>query len=122
MPAIVATKTRNWPAATLDSEVAAIRISRFVEASDVKITARISVAFLALLGAVAGNTTGQDIAKEPVVWQVDQLERIGGHQATIVGAPRVVETEGEKAVQFDGKGDAIFLDVNPLAGLKQFTV
>jgi hypothetical protein len=53
---------------------------------------------------------------------VDQLDRLGEHKTTVVGAPRVIETKDGKAVQFDGKGDALFVDVNPLAGLKQFTV
>jgi hypothetical protein len=58
---------------------------------------------------------------KPVVWNLDNLERIGGHQVTIVGKPRVIDTESGKAIEFGGKEDAIYVPANPLAGLKQFT-
>ncbi|QDU31316.1 hypothetical protein ETAA8_64690 [Anatilimnocola aggregata] len=61
-------------------------------------------------------------AKQSVVWQLDNLEKIGGNKVTLVGKPRVIETEKGKAIEFDGKGDALYLDTNPLAGLKEFTV
>jgi len=57
-----------------------------------------------------------------VVWNLDNLESIGGHRVTVVGKPLVIETERGKALQFDGRGDGIFVDANPLAGLKEFTV
>lgn len=60
-------------------------------------------------------------AAETVVWNFDNLETIGGQRVTVVGKPRVIETERGKAIEFDGKGDALYLDANPLAGLKQFT-
>jgi hypothetical protein len=56
------------------------------------------------------------------VWRFDNLTSIGGHAVTLAGAPRVVETEAGKAIEFNGVNDGIFFDVNPLAGLKQFTV
>ena len=55
------------------------------------------------------------------VWNLDNLESIGGHDVTVVGKPRVIETDRGKAIEFDGRGDALFVDANPLAGLKQFT-
>jgi hypothetical protein len=69
-----------------------------------------------------GWSTFAAAADEPVVWDVDRLDRLGGHQTTVVGEPKVIETKDGKAVQFGGKGDALFLEANPLAGLKQFTV
>lgn len=62
-----------------------------------------------------------DPSAESVVWNVDNLESIGGHAVTVVGAPRVIDTERGKAIEFDGRGDALFVDANPLAGLAQFT-
>lgn len=57
--------------------------------------------------------------EEPVVWRVDNLARIGGRPpAEILGAPRVADGTAE----FDGGRDGILLDVNPLAGLRAFTV
>lgn len=58
-------------------------------------------------------------AEEPVVWRIDQTREVGGHPvAELLGAPRVVDG----ALEFDGKGDGLFLDVNPLAGRREFTV
>jgi hypothetical protein len=57
----------------------------------------------------------------PVTWNLDRLDSIGGYAATTVGSPRLIETPQGKAIEFDGKGDGIFLDTNPLAGLKEFT-
>jgi hypothetical protein len=51
------------------------------------------------------------------MWHFDSLERIGGHAVKVEGAPRVVDG----AVLFDGKRDALFLDVHPLAGALQWT-
>ncbi len=51
------------------------------------------------------------------VWQVDSLERIGGHPVTVLGSPRVVATPAGKAVEFDGVDDGLVLDVNAIAGL-----
>jgi hypothetical protein len=56
-----------------------------------------------------------------VVWEVDNLQRIGGHAATVVGSPRVVDGPQGKAVEFDGVDDALFLPVHPLAGQARFT-
>ena len=57
-----------------------------------------------------------------VVWAIDNLQRIGGHATTVVGAPMVIDTPGGRAVQFDGKDDALFVDKHPLTGLSEFTV
>jgi hypothetical protein len=56
-----------------------------------------------------------------VVWNLDNLESIGGHKITVVGKPRVIETERGKAIDFNGKDEALFVPANPLAGLKEFT-
>ena len=63
-------------------------------------------------------------AGEPgtVVWTLDRLDRVGGHAVTVLGAPRVVETDIGPAVEFDGARDGLQLDVNPIAGLERFTI
>jgi hypothetical protein len=57
-----------------------------------------------------------------VVWNIDNLQRIGGLPTSIVGAPLVIETAAGKALQFDGRDDALFVEKHPLAGLPAFTV
>jgi hypothetical protein len=57
-----------------------------------------------------------------VEWRIDNVEAIGGHRAIRLGAPQVVETPLGPAVAFDGAGDALVVETNPLAGLAQFTL
>ena len=76
--------------------------------------------FFALL-LLAAPLFAQDTS-DSITWNLDRLDMIGGHKVTVVGQPKVIDAPGGKALEFDGVDDAIFLDVNPLAGLKQFTV
>jgi hypothetical protein len=69
---------------------------------------------------LARTTVGQ--ATEAIVWQIDNLTRIGGHAVTVVGTPRVLATPDGAAVEFNGRTDGLFLDVNPLESLARFTV
>jgi acetyl esterase/lipase len=55
-------------------------------------------------------------------WRLDNLERIGGNAVTVVGNPRVVQTDLGPAVEFNGRSDGLFVEVNPVAGLKRFTI
>ncbi len=54
-------------------------------------------------------------------WTFDRLENIGGHQTTVLGEPRIIDSPVGKAVEFDGKDDALFVDSHPLAGADAFT-
>jgi len=55
-------------------------------------------------------------------WSLNNLERIGGHAVTVVGAPKVVSTDRGDAVEFNGTSDGLIIDANPLQGLEAFTV
>ena len=46
------------------------------------------------------------MAQQPIVWRFDNLKEIGGVTPTVLGSPKVVETEIGKAVHFEGKSDA----------------
>ena len=59
---------------------------------------------------------------EQVMWELDNLERIGGHVVEVAGTPGVIDVPGGRAIEFGGSGDAIFLDVHPLAGQGLFTM
>ena len=61
-------------------------------------------------------------AQTAVVWNFDNLSIIGGQAVTVVGTPRVVDTDRGKAIDFNGSTDGLFFEVNPLAGLSRFTV
>jgi hypothetical protein len=58
---------------------------------------------------------------ETIVWTFDRLENIGGHKTTVLGQPRVIDSPVGKAVEFDGVGDALFIDNHPLADAATFT-
>jgi hypothetical protein len=56
------------------------------------------------------------------LWDIDTLENIGGHPTTIIGNPQVVMTDIGKAIEFDGDGDMLLIDANPLGEAKEFTI
>jgi len=64
----------------------------------------------------------QTMEPTPTVWTLDNLARVEGHAITVVGSPRMVQTSAGPAIEFNGEGDGLLLDVNPLAGLTRFTV
>ena len=82
-----------------------------------------SVAWIAALAALAGALLldGADPPPAAETWRFDRLDQIGGHPTTILGHPRVIDTQGGKAVEFNGKDDALYVDVHPLAGAETFT-
>lgn len=71
---------------------------------------------------VAGVTAASGQRGRDIEWAIDSVTTIGGHPVRVVGEPRVVDTPHGRAVEFDGQGDGLFLEVNPLAGLGRFTV
>lgn len=81
-------------------------------------------AFVALASALLAVDTDASAQSQQtaIVWRLDNLKQIAGHPVTMVGEPRMVDTEIGRAVSFDGQDDGLFLEVNPLAGLAQFTV
>lgn len=74
---------------------------------------------MALLAACGSRGAAAQTATE---WLVDNTTAIGGHAVTVVGAPRVVETEVGRALEFNGASDGVFVEANPLEGLAQFTL
>jgi hypothetical protein len=83
---------------------------------------RSSVTWIAALAALAGIVVlaGADTPSAET-WRFDRLDQIGGHPTTILGHPRVIDTPEGKAIEFNGKDDALFVDVHPLAGAETFT-
>ncbi len=56
------------------------------------------------------------------IWDINNLEIIGGHEVTVFGNPEVVSTKIGDAVKFDGDNDRLVVDFNPLKDAKEFTV
>lgn len=83
-----------------------------------------SVAALTILAALELGLRSSAFINQPtegVMWTFDRLENIGGHRTTVLGQPKVINSPGGRAVEFDGVDDALFIDHHPLAGAKTFT-
>lgn len=59
---------------------------------------------------------------QSVVWELKNIANIGGHTTTVLGQPKVIKTDNGKAIEFDGVDDGIFIETNPLAGARAFTI
>lgn len=73
---------------------------------------------LAVMLALAGPW----LAATETIWRLDGVERIGGLAVEREGAPRVMERDGAKCVEFDGVRDGLFLPEIPIAGATAFTI
>lgn len=81
--------------------------------------------YSALLGGLFLLSNGGSVseaASESIIWRLDNLANIAGNRPQILGTPKLVGRAEERAIQFDGKGDALVFDTNPLADLDKFTV
>jgi hypothetical protein len=76
--------------------------------------------WMALSGALlVAPLTNPAAAQE--VWRFDQTATLGGHPVKVLGHPTVIDTPMGKAVAFNGVGDALLVDVHPLAGAAAWT-
>jgi hypothetical protein len=61
-------------------------------------------------------------APEPTIWRLDRLDEIGGVTPEVVGAPRVERDATGGFLVFDGQKDGLYVPLNPLRDLDQFTI
>jgi len=64
----------------------------------------------------------QNPPTKSVTWKIDNLKKLGANGLTVIGNPRVIDAPGGKAVMFDGVGDGLLVNTNPLAGARAFTL
>jgi hypothetical protein len=64
------------------------------------------------------------ITDEPTTetWLINSFHNIGGAVVNVQGNPRIVDFSHGKAVRFDGEGDRLLIDKNPLANTAEFTI
>ncbi|HXJ42447.1 MAG TPA: LamG-like jellyroll fold domain-containing protein [Bryobacteraceae bacterium] len=55
------------------------------------------------------------------IWHFNNLKSIDGIPVTVLGHPKIVDTEHGKAVQFNGVDDALFLKAHPMVGAEKWT-
>ena len=73
------------------------------------------------LAAIVGPVLCAQSDADSAIWRFDRLENIGGHTTKVEGQPRLIDTPFGKAVEFNGAGDALFIEGHPLAGAATFT-
>ena len=56
----------------------------------------------------------------PVIWMIDNVKQIGGSAPIVLGEP--LAAAGGPGLCFNGVGDGLILPVDPIAGLKAFTI
>ena len=83
---------------------------------------KIFAALILLFFALTGFAQETKTPKKSVTWKINNLKKIGGNSVEVLGNPQVIKTERGKAVLFDGVDDALFINHNPLAGFREFTV
>ncbi len=79
---------------------------------------KITFTFLILLASVL--SFGQEPTSH--LWILNSLSNIDGNNVSILGNPEVVATDLGDAIEFDGVGDRILVDANPIGEAKEFTV
>ena len=80
---------------------------------------RVSCCAVLLIFAVTGDS---QTATKSTNWTIDNVEKIGSNPVTVIGHPQLTGGPGGKVVAFDGVGDALLINNNPLAGAEVFTV
>ncbi len=71
---------------------------------------------LAACGTVPASPTGA------IIWKMDNLQSIGGHEPAVQGSPKVTAAGTGSALAFNGVNDGLILPVVPVAGMKAFTI
>jgi Concanavalin A-like lectin/glucanases superfamily len=56
------------------------------------------------------------------VWKFDSLTNINGYAIEQMGQPKIVASPFGKAVSFDGDGDRLLVNANPLGDATEFTI
>ena len=74
------------------------------------------------VAALIAAALAQSAAPTVTTWRLDNLAAFGNDRLEIVGAPAVVSTDLGPAVSFNGTTDGIFINRNPIEGLRQFTI
>lgn len=85
------------------------------------ITRRLLTAGMGLAATGCASLDRRSAPGGEVLWAFDNLREIGGLPVHLEGAPALVDSPWGRAVRFDGRDDAIFLDSHPLAGAATFT-
>lgn len=59
---------------------------------------------------------------EKVTWKLDSIKEIAGFPVIVSGSPRVITSEEEDVVEFNGNSDGLLIMSNPIAGWQNFII
>jgi hypothetical protein len=80
------------------------------------------IAMVVALTGYGQTAKQQNAPAKSVTWKIDNLKKIGGNAVSIIGNPQIIDAPGGKAAVFDGAGDGLVVNMNPIAGAQAFTV
>jgi hypothetical protein len=80
------------------------------------------ISFSLLYPLIAQENPPPKIKSNSTEWTISRLLNQKTDSVKVLGSPTIVSTKYGKAVEFNGKNDAIFIDKMALAGLEVFTV
>ena len=83
---------------------------------------RAILAAILTLGVASACATESPRERAPTVWALRDVSRVAGLTTEIVGSPKLAGSGTGAAFVFDGKGDGVFVPVNPLEGWSVFTL
>lgn len=75
-----------------------------------------SLSILLSIGSVAAD----DLVT--TLWELNSLDAIGGNTLTVLGNPEVVSSDKGDVIKFDGNGDRLLVDNNPIGDSKAYTL
>lgn len=87
-----------------------------------KLQTIINLLLLSITLVLVACSSSTRISSDASVWKINSLNRIGGAPAEVLGDPQVVSTAQGTAVRFDGDGDRLLVDANPLGDATEFTI
>lgn len=76
------------------------------------------IAFMLIAGCASQGAKIQP----STLWKFNSLTKIDGHVVELMGQPKIVDSPYGKAVSFDGDGDRLLVDSNPLGDATEFTI
>src|SRR5687767_10734095 len=78
--------------------------------------------FVVLLGLCVGSVARSQARADTIIWRVDNAKSVGGRATLVLGAPRAVVVDGQKALRFNGTSDGLVLAHIPVQGWRTFTI
>lgn len=90
----------------------------FLQNSIICITALLMVS----CAVMPSGKNAQNNTADSIIWNVDNLSMIGGHEVTVIGSPKIIDAPTGKAVLFDGANDGLFIENNPAEGMEACTI